>query len=116
MLKDKKLSLDKRLAALEFKRQEGLKIPEVTEAMVTDVVQSTHEIFDSTNPAELKVALAHFIDRIDLRGREVQIGYSFDPETTLAVHWRPRAVDGEKLMTFKTSLTMHGEILARMLP
>jgi len=89
-LTEKKLDLAKKLSELEEQQRKARKIPEATEKMVTEIMANIHKMLESTDPDELKVALGHFIDRIDLKGEEVEIAYAFDLGTNLAYKWRPR--------------------------
>ena len=52
---------------------------EVADNMLDEVVFKTQEMFNTANPHELKLALAHFIEKIDLLGNEVTMCYSFAP-------------------------------------
>lgn len=88
--RDKKRMLEKQLAEIEREKQKQLKIPKITEAMVDEVLAKTLSMFDNTDPHELKNTLAHFIDRIELKSRELAIYYSVAPSQCLAVNWRPR--------------------------
>jgi site-specific DNA recombinase len=89
-LSDKKLSLNKRLIEIEEKRKQSVKIPKADEKTVTEVLAKVHQILDNTEPTELKAALGYFIDKIELRGQEIEISYSFDMSESLAYRWRPR--------------------------
>jgi site-specific DNA recombinase len=89
-LNDKKLALTKRLAELEAEAKKARKIPLTTEKMVDELTAAVHKMLDNTDPNELKIALAHFIDRIELKGEEIEITYVFDLGKNLAVQWRPR--------------------------
>ena len=89
-LSDKKLSLTKRLADLEEQHRKDRKLPEATDKMVTQVLTTINKMLDTTDPDELKAALARFIDRIELRGEDIEMTYTFDIGNNLAVQWRPR--------------------------
>lgn len=118
-LKDKKLALTKKLADLEAQAQKARRIPEATDKMVTQIMTTIHNMLETTDPDELKVALAHFIDRIELRGEEIEIAYAFDLGNNLAFQWRPRAVASEKLNPIqKILLRIHPshKIIARSNP
>ena len=63
-------ALEKRLAEIAMVKERLLKIPEVSEKTVDEVINKIQDIFEFTNYQELKVTLAHFI--------ELTIHYSFD--------------------------------------
>lgn len=96
-LRDKKLTLTKKLADLEDLQKKARKIPEATDKTVNQFLTAIHELLDSTDPDQLKAVLSRFIDRIELRGADVDVSYTFDLGENLAYQWRPRGVDSEKL-------------------
>jgi hypothetical protein len=82
--------LKKRLAQVQAERQRALKIPEVTEPMVDDVEASINRIFSATVPKELQRAIGDYIERIEIKDREMTIRYSFAPDQTISYCKRPR--------------------------
>jgi hypothetical protein len=80
-----KRRLDKRLADIETDRQRGLKLPEIAEGMVDEVVIKVHAMLNVTDPQELKIALSRFIERIEVSGTELTIFYSMAPPATRIV-------------------------------
>lgn len=69
--------LENRRLEIIKEREKKLKIPAVTESMVNDILHKVRAMFDITDYKELKVALSHFIERIEIDGRDVTIQYSF---------------------------------------
>jgi hypothetical protein len=45
----------------------------VTETMVDEVSDQAHSMMDMTNPQELKTALSHFIEKIEVNDNEITI-------------------------------------------
>jgi hypothetical protein len=86
-----------RLTDQDKETQKTRKIPEVTEKMVADMMIAVHKILDNTEPKELKVALGHFIDRIELRGNDIEISYVSDMGENLSYQWRPRGASGSNV-------------------
>ena len=74
--------LNKRLAEIEKERQKTLKIPVVTDVMVDEILLKVRTMLDSTDPKELKTALSHFIERIEINGQNVTIEYTFKKPST----------------------------------
>ena len=79
---DQKRRLNNRLLEIETERERALKLPQVTEAMVNDLQDTVFRMLDVTNLQELKITLSHFIERIEISGREMTIQYSVAPPTT----------------------------------
>jgi hypothetical protein len=71
-----KNKLVKRLAEIDAEKAKSLRLPPVTEMMVDEVINNVHSILDTTEPQELKVALSHFIEKIEMNGKETTIFYS----------------------------------------
>lgn len=82
---EKKTQLDRRLTEIEAERQRALKLPEIGEATVNDMLGKVHAMLELTDPRELKIALSHFIDRIEISGNEVSIFYSVAKPVTQIV-------------------------------
>jgi hypothetical protein len=74
-----KRRLQHRLDEIETERQRALKLPTVTETMVDEVLDQVHSMVDTTDPQELKTALSHFIEKIEVTGSEITIFYSVAP-------------------------------------
>ena len=68
--------LNKRLAEIQKEREKVLKILEVTEVMVDDILNKVRAILDTTDRKELKAALLHFIERIKIHGQDVTIEWN----------------------------------------
>ena len=77
--------LNKRLAEIEKEQEKALKLPEISEAMVNDMLQRVHAMLDITDRKELKVALTHFIERIEVHGQDVTIEYTFKKPSMVIV-------------------------------
>ena len=71
------MTLKNKLVELEKQRERELKLPVITESMVDEVMKRVKEIFQLIEPVELKTALSHFIERIEINGQEVTIEYTF---------------------------------------
>lgn len=76
---DMKNKLVKRLAEIDAEKAKSLRLPPMTEMMVDEVINNVHSILDTTEPQELKVALSHFIEKIEMNGKETTIFYSVIP-------------------------------------
>jgi site-specific DNA recombinase len=74
-----KRRLQHRLDEIEIERQRALKLPAVTETMVDAVLDQVHSMIDTTDPQELKTALSHFIEKMEVTGSEITIFYSVAP-------------------------------------
>ena len=62
--------------------------------MVDDILLKVHALLDLADRRELKAALSHFIERIEIHGQDVTIEYTFKKPTTANVStvWRPRGI------------------------
>ena len=76
-LHERKKRLNSELVELEKQRERELKVPVITESMVDEVLKRVNDIFQLTEPQELKAALSRFIERIEIHGQEVSISYTF---------------------------------------
>ena len=45
--------------------------------MVDEVLNRVNDIFDLTEPQELKAALSRFVERIEVNGQNVTVKYTF---------------------------------------
>jgi hypothetical protein len=72
---------DKRLAELEKEHEKALKLPAITDSMVNDILEKTRAMLDTTDRKELKTALGHFIDRIEVDGSNISIEWGFKKPT-----------------------------------
>ena len=77
--------LNKRLAEIEKERERALKLPAITDAMVDDILLKVHAMLDLADRRELKAALSHFIERIEIYRQDVTIEYTFKKPTTANV-------------------------------
>jgi hypothetical protein len=75
----KKKLFEKRLSEITLEKEKMLKMPTITDQMADEIMVKIQEMFKTTKSAELKLALAHFIEKIDISGRELNIHYSFAP-------------------------------------
>ncbi|MFH1087263.1 MAG: hypothetical protein V1737_01590, partial [Chloroflexota bacterium] len=82
----------RRLDAIQLERKRVVRLPPITEETVKDVVGKIHGLLEVTDPQELKAALAHFIERIEVVGSDLTIFYTVaQPATSkCACNWRPR--------------------------
>lgn len=71
-----KRRLQHRLDEIETERKRTTKLPAVTETIVDEVLDQVYSMIDTTDPQELKTALSHFIEKIEVTGSEVTIFYS----------------------------------------
>ncbi len=78
-------ALNKRLAGIEKERERALKLPVITDAMVEDILLKVHAMLDLADRRELKAALSHFIERIEIDGQDVTIEYTFKKPSTVKV-------------------------------
>jgi hypothetical protein len=53
-------------------------LPAITNAMVDDILTKVHALLDTTDRKELKAALSHFIERIEIQGQDVTVEYTFN--------------------------------------
>ena len=67
--------LKTRIAEIKRDMERAMRIPEVTEREVDDILVTVYEMLDTAEPSELKVSLGQFIDRIDISGKEMTINY-----------------------------------------
>lgn len=86
----KRSLLEKQLEGIEKVKERAIKLPVITEAMVDDVLTKVRAMLDSTNPQELKTALAHFIDRIEVQGSQLTLYYSVAASQNIVYCERPR--------------------------
>jgi hypothetical protein len=77
--------LEKRLSEIDRERERSLKLPTITESIVTDVLEKPLAILETTDRKELKTALSHFIERILIDGQDVTIEYTFKKPTMAIV-------------------------------
>jgi site-specific DNA recombinase len=77
--------LNNRLAEVEKEREKALKLPAITDVMVDDILNKVRAMLDTTDRKELKAALTHFIERIEIHGQDVTIEYTFKKPTTAKV-------------------------------
>lgn len=77
--------LNKRQAEIKREREKALKLPVITDTMVDNILDKVHAMLDTTDRKELKAALSHFIERIEIHGQDVTIEYSFKKPTTIKV-------------------------------
>ena len=77
--------LNKRLTEIQIERGKVLKIPDITEAMVDDIMEKVNAILETTDRQELKAALTHFVERIIIDGQDVTIEWNTFKKPTLRI-------------------------------
>ncbi len=81
-------------------RERALQVPQVPEEMVDNVLAEAHAMLEVSNHQELKTSLSHFIDRIEVKDRELTIYYSVAPSQNVAYNIRRRG--GSNLLNYTT--------------
>jgi hypothetical protein len=77
------------------------------------MLSTVHTMLDSTEPRELKAALSHFIERIEINGQDVTIQYTFKKPLTANVPALGDPGRSTAISTFKAHLVLDTSCLPR---
>ncbi|MDD4985271.1 MAG: recombinase family protein [Dehalococcoidales bacterium] len=109
---ERKLKLEIRLEDIELERLRAANLPAVTDEAVNEMREKICCIFNSPDAQELKNALAHFIEKIEISGNEMTVTYSFGVSKTGIV---PVGSDPRPLKATGTIiLTIPGTVFPRL--
>ena len=86
-LSGRRTKLHERLLKIEDERIKSARI-DITEAAVDDVLRAVNTILAIQQPAELRMALQRFIEKIEVEDRQVTICYTFQ-DANYTFNWRP---------------------------
>jgi hypothetical protein len=111
---EQKRQLQKTLVEIARNKELEIKLPQITDDIVTEVQKKVQAVLDQTDRRELKTALARFIERIEITGDdEFRIDYTFEPNQNVVQYWRPRSIVGSKLQSLSISLPLLDKVFPR---
>ena len=86
-LSGQRTKLHERLLKIEDEHIKSARI-DITEVAVDDVLRAVNTILAIQQPAELRMALQRFIEKIEVEDRQVTICYTFQ-DANYTFNWRP---------------------------